>query len=118
MWNECVKADMKMWGFVKEDAWNRVRWRNLSTGKRSTLPDCCGKAQKHQPIRNTRSSGKSLLALTFATLSPNHGAGQINLSIIIILIIKEGVFLYGFSIHCTLMMMMMMMMIMKMMYII
>jgi len=39
-WNECVKVDMKKLGLVKDNAQNRIKWRNLTTGNRPTLPQC------------------------------------------------------------------------------
>jgi len=40
MWKECVKVNMKRLGLVKNGAHNRDKWRSLTTGNRSTLPQC------------------------------------------------------------------------------
>jgi len=40
MWNECVKIDMEWLGSVKEDAYNRDKWRSLAIGKHLNLPQC------------------------------------------------------------------------------
>jgi hypothetical protein len=39
-WLECVGADMKSRGLNRDDAHDRTRWSDLSSGKRPTLPQC------------------------------------------------------------------------------
>jgi len=34
------KDDMKNLGLVKDDAYNRDKWRSLTTGNHPTLPQC------------------------------------------------------------------------------
>jgi len=38
-WHECVKVDTNRLGLVQEDARYRDRWRSLTTGNRSTVPE-------------------------------------------------------------------------------
>jgi len=35
-----VKVDMKRLSLVKEDAHDRDKWKNFTTGNRPTLPQC------------------------------------------------------------------------------
>jgi len=39
-WKKCVKEDMKRLGSNNDDAHNREKWKNLTTGNLETLPLC------------------------------------------------------------------------------